>query len=130
VEAHRHERVLQRPAAAGVGVHVAGGHARHPQPSRQFLQAAVAGAVLAQERTLQFDAQPLRSECVQQPAQGRLIMHSAQGAAAQADQPLGVIEHGRQRDRRVGGGRARTAFACVCVRSGEDPAEVGPSARV
>ena len=128
VQAHRHQGVLQRRSRTRVGVHVAGRHARHAQPAREPLQPPVAGAVAVQERPLQLDAQVLGPERVEQPPQRRLVVHAAQRAPAQADEALGVLEHVIERDERLRG--RPPLLPRVRVRACQDPAQVGPAARV
>ena len=103
VQTHGHERVLQRRPRARVGVHVAGGHARNAEPPAEPRQPPVAGAIVAQERPLELDPQPIGPERLEQPPQRGLVVHAAQRAAAQADQSLGVIEDVSQRDERLRG---------------------------
>ena len=101
-EAHRHHRVLERHALERVDVHVAGGHARHPEPLGQLAEQAVAAAVVAGEGPLELYAQALRPEGPQQPARdrGRAGMvarldpaghRAVAGAAREAHEPLGVV---------------------------------------
>ena len=154
VMAQRRERVLQRRALARVRVDVAGRHRRHAQPGGQIGQRAVARAVVALERPLELDPQAVAPEGPQQPPQRRLVVHPAQGAAAQAHQALGVLLERRQRqlgrdvdpphprpDQRlpapVAGPPGRTVLdrlvdrpARVRVRAGEQVAEVAPAALV
>ena len=59
VQADGDERVLHRRPRAGVGVDVTGGHAWHPQPPRQPHQPPVARPVIAQQRSLELDPEPL-----------------------------------------------------------------------
>ena len=92
------------------------------RPSRG--QRAVARAVVTAVGTLQLDPQPLRAERVEQPSRGRLVVYAALGAAGQADEALGVLQHGLQGDRRL---TALAPFARVGMRAGEDPAEVAPA---
>ena len=70
-QAHRHHRVLERHALERVDVHVAGGHARHPEPLGQLAEQAVAAAVVAGEGPLELHAEALRPEGPQQPARDR-----------------------------------------------------------
>ena len=130
MQAHGHERVLQRSPRAGVGVDVAGRHAGHPQPPRQPGQPPVASPVVAQERPLELDPQPLAPERLEQPPQGRLVVHPAQRAAAQADQALGVLEQRRSSGTTGAVGGPPAALARMRVRAGQDAAEVGPAAGV
>ena len=123
VVAQGDERVLQRRARARVRVDVARRHRRHPEPLGQPGQPAVARAVVALERPLQLDAQVLAPEGGQQPPQRRLVVHAVARAAAQADEPGGVLLERLQRH-----GRRRLAvIARVGVRAREDVAEVAPA---
>ncbi len=126
VVAQRHERVLQRRARARVGVHVAGGDGRHPEPLRQLGQLAVARAVMALEGPLQLDAQAVRPEGGQQPPQRRLVVHAVVRAAAQQHQPGRVLLQRLERHR----GRRLVLVAIVHVGARDDPAEVAPAGRV
>ena len=101
VVAQGDERVLQRRARVRVRVDVARRHRRHPQPLRQPGEPAVARPVVALERPLQLDAQALAPEGGQQPPQRRLVVHAVARAAAQADEPGGVL---LERLQRHGGG--------------------------
>ena len=110
VMAQRRERVLQRRALARVRVDVAGGHRRHPQPGRQIGQRAVARAVVAQERPLQLDPQPVAPERPQQPPQRRLVVHPV-AARSRSGRPA------RRRAPRSPPATARAArrpAACAC----------------
>ena len=95
VQPDRHERILQRRPRARVRVDVAGRHARDPEPPAKLGQPPVASAIVAQERALQLDPQPLGSERVAQSPQRELIVDAAQRASAQADEPLGVCREPR-----------------------------------
>ena len=151
VMAQRRERVLQQRALARVRVDVAGGHRGHAQPRSQIGQRPVARPVVAQERPLQLDSQPVSTEHPQQPPQRRLVVHPAQSAAAQAHQPLGVLLDRRQgqlgrhvdppharADQRLPAADARPAGRTVLdllvdrptrvrVRAGEQVAQVAPA---
>ena len=126
-QANRHHRVLERHALERVDVHVAGGHARHPEPLGQLAEQAVAAAVVAGEGPLELYAQALRPEGPQQPARDRgragmvARLHPAghravTGAAREAHEPLGVVldlleRHGRLVVERVLGGPPSGAHA-------------------
>ena len=99
VGAEGDEGVLERGAGARVGVDVAGGHARHAHPLPQLGEAFVPRSVVALERPLQLHAQVLRAEHILQPLEAGLVMHPLPGAAAQADQPAGVLLQRRPRER-------------------------------
>ena len=126
VVAHGDERVLQLGARAVVCVDVAGGHAGELQARGERCQCAVAGAVVAGERALQLDAQGLGSEGLAQPAHGRLVVDAVAGAAGQADEALGALQHRLQRD----GGGWLAGVARVRVGEREQPAEVAPATGV
>ncbi len=115
VQAYGHQRVLERCPGARVRVHVPGGHARHPEPRRDSLKAPVAGAIVAQERPLELDPQAIGSERAEQAPERELVVHPAQRTAAQADQPLGVLQDVRELDERLR--RRAPAFrACAHAR--------------
>ena len=122
VVAQGHERVLERRALACVRVDVAGGDRRHPEPLGQLGEPPVARAVVALERPLQLDPQAVAPERGQQPAQRRLVVHALARAAAQADQPGGMLLERLQRDAR----RRVAPVARVRVGAREDPAQVAP----
>ena len=124
--AQRDERVLQRRARARVGVDVAGGDGRDPEPLRQLGELAVAGAVMTLEGPLQLDAQVVGAEGGQQPPQRRLVVHAVVRAAAQQHQPGRVLLQRLERHR----GRRLVLVAIVHVGAGDDPAEVAPAHRV
>ena len=128
MQTYGHERVLERSARTRVCVHVACRYAWHSQPLPESSEPAVASAIVAQERSLQFDSQPVAPERVEQSPERELVVHSAARAAAEADQPLGVIEHVAQRH--VGLGRRSGFLTGVRVGPGQDPAEVGPPASI
>ena len=111
-QANRHHRVLERHALERVHVHVAGGHARHPEPLGELAEQAVAAPVVAGEGPLELDAEALRPEGPQQPARDRgragmvARLHPAghravAGAAGEADEPLGVVLDLLERDARL-----------------------------
>ena len=110
-----------------MGVHVAGGHALDAQPPAERGQRPVARAVVTGVGALQLDPQTLRAEGVEQPSRGRLVVHAPLGAAGQADQALGMLQHRLQGHRRLA---ALASLARVGVRGGENPAEVAPTPRV
>ena len=121
--AQRHERVLQLRPAARMRVHVAGRHARHPQPPGQRGQRPVAGAIVARVGALQLHVQPLRAERVEQPPRRGLVVAPVPiptlGAPGQADQALGVLEHRLQFHRRLAAlapRRPSRVWACASVR--------------
>ena len=126
VVAQGDEGVLQRRPRAGVRVDVARGHGRHAEALRQLGEAAVAGAVVAMEGALELDPQVVGAEDPQQPPQARLVVDALARAAAQADEPGGVLLEHRERDPR---GRLGLV-AVVHVRRRDDPAEVAPAGRV
>ena len=128
VVADGHERVLERRARARVRVDVAGGHAGHAQPGGQAGQCPIARAVVAVEGALQLDQEAVAAERSEQGARRRLVVHPAGGAARQADEPLGVLEHRRERDLRVGGRRTRPTLARMRVRARDQATQVGPAA--
>ena len=126
VVAQRDEGVLQRRPRAGVRVDVARRHGRHAEALRQLGEAAVAGAVVAVEGPLELDPQVVGAEDPQQPPQARLVVDALARAAAQADEPGGVLLERGERDLR---GRLGLV-AVVLVRDRDDPAEVAPAGRV
>ena len=103
VQAHSHQRVLERSPPARVRMHVPGGHARHAEPSRDSLKAPVAGAIVPQERALELDPEAIGTERIEQAPERELVVHPAQRAPAQTDQPLGVLQDVRQLDERLRG---------------------------
>ena len=129
VVAQRHEGILQLGARARVGVHVARGNARHPQPPGQRRQRPVACPVVAGIGTLELHAQPLGAEGVEQPPRGGLVVHAVPGAARQAHEALGVLQH-RLRLHRGLRALASRAIARVGMGVREDPAQVAPAARL
>ena len=100
VVAQGDEGVLQRRPLARVRVDVAGGDGRHAQAAGQLGQRPVARAVVAQERPLELDAQAITAEAVEQRAQRRLVVDAVGGAAAQADEPGGVLDDRGERELR------------------------------
>ena len=126
VVAQGDERVLQRRPRAAVRVDVAGRHRRQPEALGQLGEAAVARAVVAVEGALELHAQVVGAEDPPQPRQARLVMDALARAAAQADEPGGVLLERRERDDR----RRVALVAVVCVRGRDDPAEVAPAGRV
>ena len=116
VQAHGDQRVLQRRAGARVRVHVAGRHARHPEPLGHPLEPPVARPVVAQERPLELDPQAIRPERVEQAPKRELVVHAAQRAPAQADQPLGVLEDVGQLDECLRGWALAFSRVCACAR--------------
>ena len=128
MQANRHQRVLQRRANARVRMDVPGRDAPDAETLRDALEAAVAGAIVAQERPLQLDAETVCPKRIEQPPERELVVHPAQRATAQADQPLRVVQNIRELDERLRG-RSRL-LTRVGMRAGQDPAQVGPAARV
>ena len=84
---HRHERVLQPGTAALVGVHVAGGHRRHPQALGQRGQPAVAAAVVAREGPLELHPEAMLTEDPQQAPAGLRGLGVAVRSTARASGP-------------------------------------------
>ena len=74
VQPHRDQRVLERRARAGVRVHVAGCHARHPEALGDPLEPPVARPIIAQERPLELDPQAIWSERVEQAPERELVV--------------------------------------------------------
>jgi hypothetical protein len=126
VAAQGDECVLQRRPRARVRVDVAGGHRRQAQPLGQLGEPAVARAVVAVERALELDAQSVGAEDPPQPLEARLVVDALARAAAQADEPGGVLLERRERH----DGRRLALVAVVHVRGRDDPAEVAPARRV
>ena len=134
VQAHRDQRVLQRRAVRRVRMHVSGRHARHSEPLGESLESSIARPIVAQERPLELNSQVVRPEGVEQAPERALVVHAAQRAPAQADQPLGMFEHVGQLSERLrrrswaagAGGRVQIP-ARVCVRARQDPAQVRPA---
>jgi hypothetical protein len=93
--------VVCRRTATSASWSVAGGHARHTEPLRNPLKVPVAGAIVAQERPLELDPQTIGTERVEQAPERELVVHPAQRAAAQAHQPLGVLDDVRELDERL-----------------------------
>ena len=119
----RDERVLQRRARARVRVNVAGRHRPQLQPARELRAGAVARAVMPLEGALELHAQAIGRERLAQLEQRRFVLHPVIGAAAQADEALGVLDDGRERN-----GRRRLArVAIVHVGARDDPAQVAPA---
>jgi hypothetical protein len=79
-------------------VDIAGRHARHAKTLRQSFELPIARTIALKERALKLDAQPIRTECFQQPSQTRFIVDPSQRAAAQAHQAARVLQHRLQRD--------------------------------
>ena len=128
VQAHGHERVLQRRPRAGVGVHVAGRHAGDAEPPRQPGQPPVARPVVAQERALELDPQPIATR-TPRAAAAAWARRARRAARIRSGRPDPRRARARlQRDARLRG-RPRP-LARVRVRAGEDPAEIRPAARV
>jgi hypothetical protein len=88
------------------------------------------GAVVAQERPLQLDTQPLGPEGVTQTAQRRLVMHAMQCAATETDEALAVSTHRVERHRGRRRRRAGPPVARLRMCGGDDPAQVRPAAGV
>jgi hypothetical protein len=94
------ERVLQRRPRVRVRVDVPCRHRSNPEPLGQPGKTAVARAIVALERALQLDVQLLAPERGQQAAQRRLVVHPMARAAAEADEPRGVLLQRLERDDR------------------------------
>jgi len=92
-----------------VRVDVPGGHARHPEPPGEPGQRPVERPVVALEGPLQLDPEVIGPEGLEQPAQGRFVMHPALRAAAQAHEARGVLEDELERDGRGPGHPAERA---------------------
>jgi hypothetical protein len=106
-------------------VHVARRHARDAEPLTETRQPPVASPVVAQKRPLELDPQPIGPERIEQPPERELVVHSAQRAPTQADQPGGVVEHVGQLHERLR--RRPRLLARVGVRPGQDVAEIRPA---
>ena len=130
--AHGNEGVLEERALAGMGVHVAGGYARHPERGGELHQIAVAPAVVAGERPLELDAQALGPERPAEPPAERgglgvlpaldaAGQHALACAAGEAYEPFGAALDLGERD--PWGQRAGT-HPRPLVRAGDQPAEV------
>ena len=135
VVGERHERVLQLGPGARVRMDVAGGHAPDSQSPCLRRQCAVARTVVAGVRALQLHVQAIPPERVQQPSRNGLVVaaasdHRALGAARQADQALGVVDHRLHVNPRLAALAPRRAVTGVRVGERDDPAEVAPAARV
>ena len=132
-----------RVRARAVGVHVAGGHARHAEPLGQLGQQPVAAAVVAGEGPLQLDPQAVGPEdraaaaaataaaSAWSPASTRARQRAVAGAAGQAHEPLGVALHVGQRhvgSRRADPGRRRPSIACAGSPALARPAPRAPCA--
>jgi hypothetical protein len=79
-------------------VHVAAHDTGELEAPGQALKAPVASPVIGQIGTLELDPQPLGPERLAQARQRRLVVDAVGVAAAQADQPLGVVEDLRKAD--------------------------------
>ena len=112
-----------------MGVDVSRRHAGHAEARGERLKAAVERAVVARERALELDPERVAPEGRQQAAHRRLVAHALARAAAQADEPLGVLLDLGERDARRVPGAAR-ALTRVRVRAREQAAEARPAARV
>ena len=82
----------KRRAGARVRVDVAGRDGFELQLARERGKAAVARAVIAQVGALQLDAQAVEAEGLAQLRQRRAVVDAVGGAAAEADQAVGVVE--------------------------------------
>ena len=120
----RDEHVLERGAAQGVRMDVAGDDGLHARMSGEVAQERVPARVAALERPLQLDVEALRPEGAGERGGGVRVTHAEAlpRAAGEADEPLvqlgeqARVERGRQQDPLL---RPR-----VRVRRGQEPAEV------
>ncbi len=122
MQADGDERVLERGASALVSVNVPGRNAPQPEPPRELGQPPVPCAVVAQERSLELDAQPILSERISQPRQRRLVMNPPQRASTQTHETFRIRKHELQWNIGSGWWRAWTPLARVRVRARKDPA--------
>jgi len=124
------EGVLEAGAPRRVRVGVAGRDTRHAETPRQRLEAAVERPVVTMERALELDSEPIVAEDPQQPAHRRFVMHAVTGAAAEADEALGVRLEVVETDRRGAEDPPRRVVTGMRVRVCEKPAEVRPAGGV
>ena len=94
------------------------------------LEAAVERPVVAMERALELDPERVGAEDPQQPAHRRFVVHAVTGAAAEADETLGVRLEVVEGDRRGAEDPARRVVTGVRVGAREEPGEVAPAGRV
>ena len=124
------EGVLEAGARRRVRVGVAGRDARHAESPRQRLEAAVERPVVAMERALELDPERVGAEDPQQPAHRRFVVHAVTGAAAEADEALGVRLEVVERRPPGCRGSGATVVTGVRVCAREEPGEVRPAGRV
>ena len=106
---------------------VTGGDGRDVEPRRQVGQSSVQRAVVPLERPLELHPEVVRAEGGEEPAHGGLVADAVAGAAAEADEALGVGFDVLEGDVGLGRRRAGPALARVRVRVGDEAAEVGPA---
>ena len=120
----RDEHVLERGAAQGVGVDVAGDDGLHPRMSGEIAQERVPARVAALERPLQLDVEALRPECAgERGGSVRVVApEPLPRAAGEADEPLVQLGEQAWVERR----RQQNPFLRprVRVRRGQEAAEV------
>ena len=85
---------------------------RTPSRRGEALRARGCAACRRGVGTLQLDPQALAAECIEELARGRLVIDAVLGAAGQADQALGVLEHALERNGRLAGMAIGRAHAC------------------
>ena len=73
-----------------MGVDVAACHAGTAEQPRALGQLTAQRALMARERALKLYSKIVAAEGREQAAQARLVVEAVAGAAAEADQPLGV----------------------------------------
>ncbi len=122
VHADRDQRVLQRPAAPAVDVHVVGRHDRQPEPPGERAPGAHARLVAALELALQLDPEP-SVEGLGELSHRRLVLDPVPRAAGQAEQPVGQLQHVSELGHRLVG-RPIGAVARAGVGAGDQLAEV------
>jgi hypothetical protein len=93
MQAHGHEGILERRPRASMRMDIPAGYTRQAELLGQARKTAIPGAIVAQKRPLELDSEPVGTECLQQPAETRLVVDPAQGASAEADQALGTSSH-------------------------------------
>src|SRR5947209_6988205 len=103
-------------------VHVSCRDAWNSESLPERSKAPIPRTVIAQERSLQLDPEPVLPEHLEQPPHGELVVHAAQRTAAETHQPFGMLEDIRQLGIRLRGWpplRAR-----VRMHAGENATEV------
>src|ERR1039457_1079016 len=107
-------------------VNVSGHDGGYAQAPCELLELSVASPVPPRVCSLQLDPQCVRAEGIEQSSGSWLLGDPVLGAAREADQPVGVLEHPLQRDARLACVPVGTV-ACMSVREREQATEISPA---